>query len=385
MNMPNLIPSQRHLFDIPDEVAYFNCAYISPLMHKVRDAGIAGVGRKSKPWLIRPADFFSDSEHCRGLFADLIGATADDIAIVPSVSYGIATAIANLTVRTGDRILVLEDQFPSNVYGWHELARERGAHIETIARPNDGDWTAAILDGLDQRIAVAALPHCHWTDGALVDLVAVGERCRDVDAAVVVDATQSLGALPFDVADVEPDFFVSASYKWLLGPYSLGFLYVAPKYQTGRPLEHNWIHRQSSEDFANLVTYRDAFQPGARRFDVGERSNFALMPMAKAAIAQILEWGVDNIQATLAAATRTIAQRAAEHGIVALPENRRAPHYLGLRFVGGVPDGLAERLAAEYVYVSVRGDSVRVTPHLYNSDHDMDRFVAVLGNAMHSA
>ena len=151
----NLIPCQRHLFDIPNDVAYLNCAYISPLMRRVRDAGVAGIGRKSEPWLITAEDFFSESEDCRGSFGKLIGATADEIAIIPAVSYGVATAIVNLSIRTGDRIVLLADQFPSNVYGWHEIARDRGAQILTIARPENDDWTAAILDNLDERVAVA--------------------------------------------------------------------------------------------------------------------------------------------------------------------------------------------------------------------------------------
>src|SRR5690606_5697481 len=153
-------------------------------------------------------------------------------------------------------------------------------------------------------------------------------------------------------------------YKWLMGPYSIGFLYVAPRRQDGRPLEHNWIARAGSEDFARLVDYSDEFQPGARRFDVGEGANFALRPGAVAALEQILEWGVDEIAATLSAMTDRIAQRAGALGLIASPAGRRAGHFLGLRFPGGLPQGLPERLAASNVFVSVRGDSLRVTPHL---------------------
>ena len=261
---------------------------------------------------------------------------------------------------------------------WRELAAQTGASLVTIPRPADSDWTAALLAAIDERTAIAALPHCHWTDGGLVDLAVVGRRLRDVGAALVVDATQSLGALPFDVAAIDPDFMVAASYKWLLGPYSLGFLYVAPRHQQGRPLEHNWIARAGSEDFAGLVNYRDAFQPGARRFDVGERSNFALMPMAIAALEQILAWSLPAIQSTLGAVTADIAGRAAGIGLGAVPANLRAPHFLGLRFPSGVPSGLPERLAAAQVFVSVRGDAMRVTPHLYNNEADIDRLFHTL-------
>lgn len=377
-----MIPCQRHLFDIPDDVAYLNCAYMSPLSRAVVAAGEAGVARKARPWTVAVSDFFTESERARALFAGLVAAAPDDVAIVPAVSYGMAVATRNLKLKPGQRILVLAEQFPSNVYPWREAAKCSGAEVVTVARPADDDWTAAVLAAIDARTAVAALPHCHWTDGGLIDLARVAARLREVGAALVVDATQSLGALPFDVRRIRPDFLICGGYKWLMGPYSLGFMYVAPQHQEGQPLEYNWIARRDSEDFAGLVNYRDEFQPGARRFDVGERSNFALMPMAVVALEQIHRWGVEAIQATLAAVTAGIAARAAEFGLSAVLADRRAGHYLGLRFPRGLPKGLPERLAAERVYVSVRGSAMRVTPHVYNTPADVDRLFRVLEPAL---
>jgi selenocysteine lyase/cysteine desulfurase len=380
--MPEPIPCQRHLFDLPEDVAYLNCAYMSPLLKRAAAVGAAAVGRKLRPWQIRAEDFFADSERARGLFAWLLGARADDIALVPAASYGLALAAANLPVAPGERILVLAEQFPSNVYTWRALGARTGAEVVTIARPADRDWTGAVLAGLDQRVAITALPHCHWIDGGLLDLAAIAARCREVGSALVVDATQSLGALPLDLAAIRPDYLVCPGYKWLLGPYSLGYLYVAPQHRDGRPLEQNWIARRGSEDFARLIDYQDAYQPGARRFDVGERSNFALVPVGIVGLEQLLAWRPERIAATLAAKTTAIADRAALLGLSSTPSHLRAGHYLGLRFPRGAPRDLPERLAAERVYVSLRGDSLRVTPHLYNHDADIDRLFAVLEGAL---
>ena len=377
-----MIPSQRHLFDLPDEVAYLNCAYMSPLLERAVEAGREAIARKARPWTIKPDDFFTESECARALFAELLKSTADGVAIIPAASYGLAVAAANLPLREGERILALAEQFPSNVYAWREHARRAGGEVVIVERPAVGDWTAAVLDRLDERVAIAALPHCHWTDGGLLDLGAIGARCRDVGSALVLDVTQSLGALPLDLAAVQPDFVVCPGYKWLLGPYSLGYLYVAPRHRGGRPLEYSWIARENSQDFARLVDYRDAYQPGARRFDVGERSNFALLPASIVALEQLLEWGIPAIAETLAARTAAIAERAADLGLTSAPQGLRAGHFLGLRFPEGVPPDLLERLAAEQVYVSVRGDSMRVTPHLYNDDADVDRLFAVLRAAL---
>lgn len=377
-----MIPCQRHLFDLPDEVAYLNCAYMSPLLKRAVALGAAAIARKARPWTIAPDDFFADSETARARFAELLGTTAEAIAIVPAASYGLAVAATNLRLGAGGRILVLHDQFPSNVYPWRDLAARAGGSVVTVADPEDGDLTRAVLDALDERVRIVALPHCRWTDGALLDLVAIGARCREVGSALVLDVTQSLGALPLDLAAVRPDFLVCAGYKWLLGPYSLGYLYVAKQHRDGRPLEQNWIAREGSEDFTRLIDYRARYQPGARRFDVGERSNFALLPVSIAGLEQLLAWGIPAIAGTLTARTATIAARAAALGLSAMPEDRRAGHFLGLRFPAGMPPGLPERLAEAQVHVSLRGDSLRVTPHLYTNDADVDRLFAVLEAAV---
>ena len=363
---------QRHLFAIPDEVTYLNCSYHAPQLTSVTEAGVAAVRRMQRPWEMLPADFFTGSERLRQTFATLLGADAEGVAIVPSVSYGVGVAVANLP-RDGRATLLLADDFPSDVYPW----RAAGP-VVTVDRPKDDDWTAAILDRLDGSIGVVAVPHVHWTDGGLVDLVRVGAAARDVGAALVVDATQSLGALPFDVAAIQPDFLVAAGYKWLFGPYALGYLWVAPQHRDGTPLEMNWIHRAGSEDFARLIDYTDAFQPGARRYDVGERSHFVLTPMAQAALTQLIEWGTENIAGYIRTLTSHIANGARDRGLAVAPDDLRGPHLLGVRFPNGLPDGVAERLASQRIYVSLRGDSVRVSPHVYNTVEHADRLLAAL-------
>jgi selenocysteine lyase/cysteine desulfurase len=351
-------------------------------MHRVVEAGRAGLGTKAQPWRVSPADFFTSNEGGRTAFSTLLGATPDDIAIIPAVSYGMAVAAAILPVKPGQRVLLLDEEFPSVIYAWQTRARASGAEAVLIPRPANDDWTGAVLERIDDRTAVAALPALHWTDGARLDLVRIGDALRTRGAALALDLTQSLGVMPFDLATVQPDVVVAACYKWLLGPYSIGFMYVAPRWQDGTPLEHNWIAREDSENFGGLVRYRDEYQPGARRYDVGEPSNFALMPAAVAALEQILAWNPDRISETLGGVTREIARRAAPLGFTSVDDAIRAPHYLGLRREGGLPAGLGERLAAQQVFVSTRGAALRITPHLYNDSADLDRFEAALSSSL---
>jgi selenocysteine lyase/cysteine desulfurase len=372
------IPNARHLFDIPRDVAYLNCAYMSPLLRSVRAAGDRAVARKSRPWEITPAHFFESLEEPRARFAALIGAPADCVAVIPAASYGMAAAALNLPVQAGQRILLLDEEFPSMIYAWQERARAAGAEAVLLPRPADDDWTRVVLEAIDDRTAVAALPQCHWTDGGLLDLAQIRGALNRVGAALALDVTQTLGVLPLDLKAVAPDFMVAACYKWLLGPYSTGFLYVAPRWHDGRPLEHSWVARAGSEDFSRLVDYRSEFRAGARRFDVGEPSNFALSPMVSEALRQVQEWTVPAIQETLSAYCAAILGAVEPLGFTAVPAARRAGHYLGLRRPRGIPAGLAGRLAENRIFVSVRGPSLRVTPHLYNDAEDRERLVAAL-------
>ncbi len=373
-----MIDCQRHLFDIPDDVAYFNCGYMSPLMKSVVDAGISGLKRKSTPWKLPTGDFFSESQQARELFAKIINANANDIAIIPAASYGLSIAAQNLSVKKGETVLVLKDQFPSNVYCWQELCDKTGGQIVVVDPPENHDWTNAVIAQINENTAIAALPHNLWTDGGLLDLERIGKELRKVGAKLVLDVTQSLGVMPLDVSRIKPDFLIAAAYKWLLSPYSIGFMYVAPEHQGGTPLEHNWINRFGSEDFSSLVDYQDKFQPGAQRFDVGQRANFALMPAAITALKQILDWKVEEIYATLTHKTTQIASACEELGFTSVPKSFRAGHFLGLSRNKGIPTSLLEDLAKDKIFVSARGKSLRITPHLYNNEDDVGRLLEKL-------
>lgn len=374
--------SYREAFELPEGEAYLNCAYLAPQLAVVREAASEALALRATPWRITPGTFFAQAERARELFARLVSGNPEGVALIGAASYGIAVAAGNAEVRPGERVVVLEEQFPSNYYPWLDLVRRREATLHVVGRPEDGDWTEAILGALTPDTAVVAVPNCHWTDGSLVDLVRVGTRAREVGALFVVDATQSLGAMPLDVSEVEPDFLVAAGYKWLLGPYGNGFMYVGERYREGRPLEGNWISRSGSEDFSRLTDYTDEFQPGARRFDAGGRGASVLLPMGNAALEWILSEGVKNIASGIENLTDLVAQRAEQRGFGVAPKRLRARHMLGLKLGLAPPEDLVRRLAEERVYVSVRGSSIRVSPHLYNDERDVERLFTALDGVL---
>ena len=380
--MAGALEMGRGAFEIPDDVTYLDASNVAPIPRVVRLAGEIGVARKAAPWTIARLDFFAGPDAARARFAELIGAAPADIAVVPAASFGMATAARNLPLKAGQRVLTLAAQHPSNVYAWRDKARKAGAEHVIVPWQEDGDWTRALTSAIDERTGIVAAPNVHWVDGSVVDLEAVGLRCRAVGAALAVDGTQSVGARPLDVRRVQPDFLVAPTYKWLLGPYSMGFLYVAPKWQGGEPLDGSPYTREPLDNRARWsgreFVYQEGFRPGAVRFDVGETANFALMPMALACLNLIQDWQPARIGATIQPLVERMAAGAAALGFAVPPAAVRSQHIIGVRFPGAVPDGLEAKLASARVYASVRGGGVRVSPHVYNSIQDIDRLLNVL-------
>jgi selenocysteine lyase/cysteine desulfurase len=376
--MPIDLGSQRDLFEVPEDVAYFNTANMSALLRTVRKAGEAGLARRAAPWLVTPADWFGDVERLRRDFAAILGTDAEGVALIPATSYGLAVAARNVAAQPGDQVLVLEDEYPSNYYTWRRFCRRTNAELVVARRERGGSWTDAVLALLNERTCVVAVPNVHWTDGSLLDLEAVIPAARGVGAVVAIDASQSLGAMPLDVSRLRPDFVVSVGYKWLLGPLGLGCLYVDERFRDGEPLEENWINRAGSDDFAGLVDYTDEYRSGAARYDVGQRTNFGLVPMAIAGAEQLLEWTISGIAASLRAVTDQIAAGAAALGLTTPSRDQRGPHMLGIEIPRQAGDAIARRLNADGVVASVRGNSLRIAPHLHVTQDDIDRLLGAL-------
>lgn len=376
---------QKHLFQLDPAVHYLNGAYMSPLLTSVEEAGLRALLRKRQPDKILPSDFFTDTERLRGLFAQLVNAaSADEVAIIPAASYGMAIVAKNLPVQSGQKIVVAEAQFPSNVYPWMTLAESKGLDIQIVEMPTEAHqrgqrWNERLLEAIDERTALVALGHIHWANGTLFDLQKIGEKVHAHGGLLVVDGTQSVGVLPMDVQALGLDALVCAGYKWLMGPYSLGYAWLGPAFLQGQPLEENWVNRHKSEDFARLVDYQQAYQPGARRFDVGERSNFILVPMCIAALEQLLNWGAANVQAYCHNLMATATSLWQQHGYWVEQPDARAAHLFGIQLPAHMEAGvLQQKLKAKNVHVSVRGDFVRISPNVYNDAADVEALTEVL-------
>jgi selenocysteine lyase/cysteine desulfurase len=382
----NMLPSQRALFEMPRQICYLNAASYSPLPLRTLQASRAAVGRKGTPWTLDAAFANSQHERARAAAARLVHANACDIALIPSVSYGVATAAKILTIECGTRVLVLQDDHSSPVLEWHQRAGAQGFAVETVRRPNDGDWTSAVLAAIERSgaapVSLASISSVHWSDGGLIDVEKVSTALRHRGASFLIDATQSAGVLALDVRRLDPDFVIFPTYKWLLGPYGRAFLYVAKRHQGGTPLEQTAFGRRNVRA-ENAFYFADIGYVGdARRFDMGERDHFISMEMASIGMEMMADWGSAQVSQRLLMLTMRIAVGLRGAG-VSVPESRiRAPHILSLGFKEGIPGGLVEGLATEGIYVAPRLGRLRISPHVYNDEEDTDRLVAALARRL---
>ena len=379
-----MLPSQRALFDVPREICYLNAASWSPIPLAVQQAGRDGATRKGRPWLLDAGFAARQHERARTAAARLINADPGDVALISSVSYGVATAAKALALPPGTRVLVLEDDHASPVLEWTSRAPTGGFTVEAVKRRGDGDWTEAVLAAIARpgaAVALASISSVHWSDGGVVDLGRVAPALRASGAALLLDATQSVGVLPLDVGAIDPDFVVFPTYKWLLGPYGRAFLYVAQRHQGCMPLEQTAGGRRAVR--AEQTTYMadTAYVDDARRFDMGERDHLVSLEMAAVGIEMMAAWGADAVAQRLAMLTERLAAGLADLDVGISEPRVRSPHILTLGFADGMPAGLIEALAAQNVYVAPRVGRLRISPHVYNDEADVDRFLAAFHNS----
>lgn len=378
-----MLTCQKSLFRLPEDVTYLNCAYMSPLMKPVLDAGVTGMERKANPASIKPEDFFNEAEGLRATAANLINAEPGQIAIVPSASYGIKSAVNNLPADKGTHAVVVKGEFPSGFYTIESWCKTNNKELKIIApaasfSDRGKTWNERLLESINKDTAVVMLSSIHWADGTRFDLKSISARCRETDTFFIVDGTQSTGALPMDVTDNRIDALACAGYKWLLGPYSIGFAYFSKFFNEGIPLEDSWMNKSNAVNF-NSLDYVDEYTTGAGRYNVGEYSNFTLVPMLNTALKQITEWKVDQIQEYCGHLVRPLIEFIRTKGLWIEDAEYRANHLLGVGLNGKAdPNNLFKQMQERKIYVSLRGDAVRISPHLYNSENDIEALIDVL-------
>lgn len=385
-----LLPNQKHLFSIESGVSYLNCAAYSPTLKSSVQKGIEGIHLKANtPHKIASKDHYSGSERVRNLFTKLVNiADNQSVVIIGGVSYGMAVVANNLhllpNISSKKHIIQIQDEFPNNIYAFERVASQLNLSYKTIEKPDAMEergkiWNERILNAIDAETAMIVMPHIHWIYGVKFDLEAISKRCKEVGALLVVDGSQSVGALGFDVQKIQPDALVVAGYKWLFGAYGIGLAYFGEFFDDGIPIEESWMNRMGADNFARLIEYERAYQPRALKYNVGEFSHFIEMGMLEDSLTQILEWGVENIQNYCSSISENAISELNSLGFLIEEKAYRGNHLLGISLPNSIDNQkLTEKLTEKKIIISNRGVAIRVSPHVYNSEEEMMALVEVL-------
>jgi selenocysteine lyase/cysteine desulfurase len=367
----------RPLFPLAERWAFFNHAGVSPLSTRVAAAIRAFTDRMAdEPFVDVRADALATMLDLRKRLATLINArSVDEIALMPNTAAGINTAALSLPLRPGDNVLVLDGDYPANIYPWMNLAH-RGILTKLIPARNGGLDLDLLASRMDSHTRVVAMSTVVFATGYRNDLATVGKLCRERNVYFVVDGIQSLGALPFDVQAANVDFLACGSQKWLLGPPGAGFLYVRREL-LGELAPGAYAGTNSVVDAENFLDYNFTLLPTAERFHIGSH-NFAGIVGLHASVALIQEIGVERIAERVLGLAGAAVGALQEHGrrvVVSAPERRS-----GIVIVeDDDPAATCERLKAAGVIAVPRGRGVRLAPHFYNTEAEILRAVEALG------
>lgn len=380
-----MLECQKDKFSLLDGLHYLNCAYKAPILKAAELKCIESIYLQRDPSCISVDDFFEPNVLCRSLFAEIINCPSAQVAIVPSVSYGFATAFKNICAKQNGNVVSVKDEFPSGYFAlekWRNENHQDSRIIEAPAHTSE-NWNERILNAIDTNTSAVLLASVHWMNGYIFDLDAIGLKCKENNAVFLVDGTQSVGAIPMNVLQSNIDVLICAAYKWLLGPYSTALIYLSEKFDDGEALEESWMNRINAREFTSLTDYEENYFPGAGRYNVGETSQFLQMPWAIAGMQQLLEWGIGNIRAYVTE-LKTYLQIQL---ISEIPNFRFSSDFSNHLFAPEMLTSLdKEKLMNELndnrVSVSLRSVNLRISINVFNDKNDMDVLCNCIFNAM---
>jgi len=376
--------SQKHLFSLDPEVHYLNCASKSPLLKTAENAAIQALIRARNPMKILANHFYDEAEEVRKSFGTIVNCAAGKVALIPSSSYGFSSVLKNVLPKKKGRAIVLEEEFPSGYFAAKRWCEEQKNEL-VVVKPEVGlkllgeHWNSKILEAIDENTSLVLISAIHWMTGLKYDLAAIGTKCAAVGAYFIVDGSQAVGALPIDVEALKIDALISAGYKWLFGSYSLGIAYIGDKFNQGTPIEESWMNRTNARDLSTLTQYEPNYQPHAGRYNVGETSNFILMPILKTGLEQINTWQVSNIQTYTKGLIQPLLTYLKSIGSVLETEAYFSNHLFALSLPEQISlDQLRANLDNNKVIISSRGKYLRVSVNVFNDSTDIEQLIQAI-------
>jgi len=362
-----------------DPAIYLNAASVGPMPQAAVDVADRWSAMRARPHALPFQDMLDSAATARAQFAALVGADAEEIALMPNTTYGLNLAARALPLRPGV-ILTFDGEFPSCVYPFQALG-SRGVELELVPRVHGLPDEDTLVQAIAQRDDVVAVV-VSWTQfasGYVADLARIGHACRARGVFFIVDGIQGCGVRPIDLHALPVDIFASGAQKWQLGPWGTGFVYVRRELVTTlQPFDVGWACMKRSTDYTRLTDYEFDFFDDARRFEVVTLA-YQDFAVANASTALLLELGVANVAAHIEALTGRIvdwAQSRRDVRLVTPPEPARRAGVVS--FVPAALDAMAARLTAAHVSHTVREGAIRLSPHVYNTAAEIDAVVGVL-------
>jgi selenocysteine lyase/cysteine desulfurase len=375
-----MIKCQKDLFALDSGVTYLNCAYKAPLLKEAEIDAIEAIKRERNPFKLKADNYFEISNNIRKEFSKIIGSHYNEIAILPSTSYGFANVFNNIKL-SGKHALVVENEFPSGYFAVRKWCSINNKELLISKRENltASEWNQKIIKSINSSTNLVMMSSIHWMNGTKFDLEQIGIKCKEVGAYFIVDGTQSVGATSINVKELNIDALICAGYKWLFGPYSMALGYFSEKFQNGNPIEESWMNRSNAKDFSNLTKYDISYKSMAGRYNVGQTTNFILSPIMLRGLIQINKWGISNIEEYCDKLAKDLIKKLKPLDITFESENYFKPHLFSL----GLPDkinplNLKNRLDKENIYISLRGSNIRVSLNIFNDDQDIERLISVI-------
>jgi selenocysteine lyase/cysteine desulfurase len=358
---------------------YLNNASVGPLPERTRLALEAFNARRTAPHQLPDRDLLAAHADARAAAATLIGATPEEIALVPNTSVGLNVAARALPLQPGEIVLVSDREFPANVYPWLAL-RGQSVQVELVPVTAEGwpDEDRLVERLSDPRVRVLAVSFVQFSNGYRADLERLSAACRANGAYLVVDAIQGLGHAPLDVRRLPVDVLATGGQKWLLSPFGSGFMYVrrelVPSFE---PAAVGWTGFEGNDDYANLTRYADTLRDDARRFEVGTIGTQDAIGLTTS-LGLLEELGVCNIAGYVQGLAEPILAWARRHEVrVVSPQD--GVHRSAIVCIAPDDARAAHRqLKGAGIVCAFREGAIRFSPHCYNTLEEMEKVVEVL-------
>lgn len=363
-----------------DRTVYLNAASTGPYPARTVRALQAFTERRARPHTIAVEEQFGALARSRELVARLVGADPAEIAVATNTSFGLNLAARALPFAPGDVVVTSDREFPANVYPWMALARERGVRLRLVPCAGEVPDEEALLAALDEPgVRALTISWVSFASGARVDLDRLGRACRERGIWFVVDAIQGVGAVPLDLSHTPVDVLACGAQKWLLAPWGTGFVYVRRELvERLEPTMVSWLAVAGSEDFGRLLEYDLTWRDDARRFEFLTTGYQDFVGMAES-LELLNALGREAVWARVRACTDTLVAWARDRDDVRLVTPVAPERRAGIVALAPADARAAsERLARAGVVHSVREGTIRLAPHCYTSDEDVERTLEAL-------